>query len=180
MENSYNVLELKFNGDMSQVCKALKFYLEKNEYEASPIYDDSYQYSYFGKDPSLYCGYTWKFLIKEQSLFILSFIDQRKFFKNKKYASDNKIYNTDYTDINNKRFALIDMQKGTTRALEILVNYFKENKFEFTYNESIFPENDIPSFESDKNLFFPSLDNTTQHWVNNIKLLELYWLFQSQ
>ena len=128
MENSYNVLELKFNGDMSQVCKALKFYLEKNEYEASPIYDDSYQYSYFGKDPSLYCGYTWKFLIKEQSLFILSFIDQRKFFKNKKYASNNKIYNTDYTDINNKRFALIDMQKGTTRALEILVNYFKENK----------------------------------------------------
>lgn len=150
MKDSYNVLELKFNGNMEDVKLKLQTFLEENNFKVS------------GKNNSRYWGslnnglvgkYHWEFYVKDNSLYLVS----TDIYDSKFYAHNYKIFENDFSNMefnnqNLEQLSLDEVSKATVKAMEVFINYFKNNNFEFSYNEGVLSSNQFVDFVRDKEL----------------------------
>ena len=158
MKDSYNVLELKFKGEIENVINLLKEYIkERQEFQLNNEY---YYYSWEG-------GYFWKFLVKDQSLYILSFSPDQKSY-DIKYAYNFKLFNTDFSDIEYERFQLEDRLKTNVKDLEKLINYFKNKSIDFDFNDSVLPSKEVENFVNGKTLIISDEDKNLSSKENPI------------
>lgn len=150
MKDSCNVLELKFNGNMEDVKLKLQTFLEENNFKVS------------GKNNSRYWGslnnglvgkYHWEFYVKDNSLYLVS----TDIYDSKFYAHNYKIFENDFSNMefnnqNLEQLSLDEVSKATVKAMEVFINYFKNNNFEFSYNEGVLSSNQFVDFVRDKEL----------------------------
>lgn len=146
MKDKYNLLELTFNQDIEKALILLQEYFKMNNISEVRFKEDTYTYT--GNDKKLDGKYLWRFYNDDKKIYIISYLEEN----DEIYAHYYKMYSTDYSGIDYDHLNILDRSKITVKSFEHLVDFFKSNGFDVSFNEKLLDAKDALIFGWDKKI----------------------------